>query len=512
MTKRLPLLMLLSVALVAFMAMSAFAAKSPTEKKLSPAAYEQSLIYSFPDAQTRYLTRPDKDVQDQAALGAFSPAAFPGRKIGDTWYDYQRNGSMRRMITWGTHGAPDTLLVHFSWMRLPTSDIALAREYRYDVYNAAEGIFGTETGLQNDDEYAGYCGITATNDNRAVVGGHNNPGTGVYQTQIYWDFGQGTSFFNTSARVPDATAEYCDFETGGTGGIWPAFEYVEGTDTVTHVIAQESRPGAGDAQTLYYFRKVGVGAAGTWDHPPRCIDTVADIAQDIEATDDGMVVLFWIANVQDPSDPCNGGDTCSSTNFVEAVQRDNDVYVQISNDYGVTWQPRMNITKNTYGVSGFRPYTDLSGLIDGSGVVHCVYGTGDYDAAGPTWYYRGRMFHWDNASNNTVIAVNYMYDQTDCPPHSWNLNASKMTLSECNGKFYILFTQCNDPDLGPLTDCSEEGSGPECNGELYISVSDDGGSTWDKPRNITNTHTPGCDSLGGVNGPCESEHWPSMVR
>ncbi|MCK4605803.1 MAG: hypothetical protein KAU35_00765, partial [candidate division Zixibacteria bacterium] len=50
------------------------------------------------------------------------------------------------------------------------------------------------------------------------------------------------------------------------------------------------------------------------------------------------------------------------------------------------------------------------------------------------------------------------------------------------------------------------------NGELYLAVSDDGGLTWDLPRNLTNSHTPGCDSATGVGGRCESDHWPSMAR
>jgi hypothetical protein len=530
MLKRLPLLLLLTTVLVAFAAMSLYAAKAPVEKQVSPAAYHKSLLYSFPDANDKHLTRAGdgssvemKAQQDLGAASSAVPPPFLGYHVGNTWYEYQRNGSMRRMIAANPYvfGSPDTnaFVVQFSWMYLPGDDISTSRAYKYDAFAVDE--FGNvvpslEATLQPGDEYAGYVGITARNDGAAIVGGHNNlvPPNGPYHTQIYFDFSPNSGFFNTNTRIPNATSEYCDYETGSTGAIWPAFEYVEGDDTVLHVIAQESRPAAGDPQALVYFRKVGVGSAGTWQHPPYCIDSVNDLAQDIEATDDGMVALFWIANVQDPSFNCNGGDTCSSVDFVNAVQWDNDVYVQISTNYGVSFQPRMNITKNTFGENGYRPYTDLSGLITSDGVVHCVYGTGDFDAAGPTLFLRGRFFHWDNSTNDVVIAVDYSYDQTDCNGGAWNLNASKMSLSECDGKLYILFTQFNDPEI-TLTDCSDEGAqgGAQANGELYITVSNDDGGTWDKPRNLTNTHTPGCDStVSPANDACRSEHWSSMVR
>ncbi|MEW5994677.1 MAG: hypothetical protein AB1744_09795, partial [Candidatus Zixiibacteriota bacterium] len=274
------------------------------------------------------------------------------------------------------------------------------------------------------------------------------------------------------------------------GQIWPAFEYVEGADTVTHVIARES---GGDA--LYYFRKVGVGAAGAWDHPPYCIDSVGVLAHDLEATDDGSVALFWAGDAP-------GGE-----------YPDQDLYVEISTDYGQTFAPRINVTNNPVGVSGFRPFSDLSGLISSDGVVHVVYGCGDFDASTGTLYRRGRFFHWDNSLNTITTAVAYQWDPTTCNGGAWSLNAAKMSLSECDGRMYILFTQFGDPEI-TLEDCSTESApeGAEANGDLYLTVSDDWGRTWDKPRNITNTHTPGCDTIGGINGPCESEHWSSMVR
>ncbi len=525
MRNRFSSLMFFSLALVAVLAMTAFGAIAPQEgalkSKLNP-----SLVYGFPDAQFKHLTRPGKDIETgQQALGAFVPSQSPGVVIGDTWYDYQRNGSMRRMITTGTHtGDVDTFLVHFSWMRLPSSDITIAREMRYDVFNATAGIFGQEVGLQPDDEYAGYGGVSRTPGNAAVVGCHNNlnPPEGPYHVQCYYDFGPGNSFFNTNSRIPDSTStwEGDQSEITENGGIWPAFEYVEdGSKTgYTHVIAQESDPDAGDPQAIFYFRKVGVGAAGEWTYPPYVIDTVHDLAHDLDARD-SIVALAWTANLNDPADPCNGGDTCSTSSWeglVAANQWNNDLYVQISYNYGASFQPRMNITKNVLNAPGFRPYTNLSVLIDTRGVVHVVFDASEWagnNSTSPSD--RGRFFHWDDLTNTVVTAHNFQFDQDSCSSGAWNLTASKMSVSECRDKLYLLFTQFNNPET-ELNDCAAPANPgyPDgaANGDLYLCVSEDWGSTWDKARNITNSITKGCDSALGPNGPCDNDHWSSMVR
>ncbi|KAA3635257.1 MAG: hypothetical protein DWP97_05065 [Calditrichaeota bacterium] len=93
---------------------------------------------------------------------------------------------------------------------------------------------------------------------------------------------------------------------------------------------------------------------------------------------------------------------------------------------------------------------------------------------------------------------------------------SKMQVSECDDKIYVLWTQHLDPPNGVFDDCAARADGGNgdavgaTNGELFISVSTDYGLTWDAPRNITNSFSGGCDpSNGGAD--CESDMWPSMA-
>ncbi|MFQ6002230.1 MAG: dockerin type I repeat-containing protein [Candidatus Zixiibacteriota bacterium] len=63
---------------------------------------------------------------------------------------------------------------------------------------------------------------------------------------------------------------------------------------------------------------------------------------------------------------------------------------------------------------------------------------------------------------------------------------------------YAIWAQFN------LGDESQEGW---TNGEIYGSASTNGGLTWDFPRNLTNSPTPGCTP-----GNCDSDAWPSLAE
>ncbi|MCK4301920.1 MAG: hypothetical protein KAW91_04065, partial [candidate division Zixibacteria bacterium] len=432
----------------------------------------------------------------------------PGVLVGTSWYDMQHNGSMGRMIDWG-YTADSGLIVHFSWMELTTSAF-INRKYGYNAYRAGSGTFLGEVSIQPDGEYAGYVGIDVADDNCAVVIGHNNQGAG-YQSHAYFQDVQGGAAFGTESRVPDSVAW-----SGGYIGQevnWPKFrlQEVPGHDPVLHVIAQVSGPVTADPQAIYYFRQSPAGVGGTWDYPSYVIDTVFDIAQDIVCSNtDGKVALIWIANRPNDGD-C---DTCSSNDGQEYRQFDNDLYYQLSYDYGVTFQPRVNLTKNVDGVEGYRPYTDLSALITTDNDLHIAWNDTYWPAdasSGGNIFLLGVMSHWGEnlgfdaeGRGNVVEAVNLEWKQIFCTSGAWQLNGSKMSLSECNGKLYYLYVQFNDIPAGVSDDCSFHGY---TNGELFLTVSSDSGQTWDVARNLTNTYTPNCQP-----GDCASEHWPSMAK
>ncbi|MEW5797346.1 MAG: hypothetical protein AB1772_13455, partial [Candidatus Zixiibacteriota bacterium] len=142
-----------------------------------------------------------------------------------------------------------------------------------------------------------------------------------------------------------------------------------------------------------------------------------------------------------------------------------------------------------------------------------------------TYFWGSRMLHWDDNNNeirtvkdaNWDLAQDIIADST-CTGGAWNeMSLGKPMLSECDGKFYAVFVQFQDLAHGIYNDCAAlrlttAGYRGTANGELYISVSDNGGYNWDVARNMTNTPTPWCDTGVAATLPCESDHYPSVSR
>jgi hypothetical protein len=530
MTRRITFLLILSLTLVAILAMTALAAKSPVTKRVIDPRVNRVTQYvlPYPDESPMGSSGTSGDVGSKGSLGRMSSGESPGVYIGDTWYDYQHNGSMGRMIDI-QRGSDGFQVVHMDYMRLPENN-AGTRRYVYQYYDSDPGFaaLGPIPPSQIDvsAEWAGYVGIAALGDNSACVGGHEKP-AGTFQAQFYWNYWDDLEFFGDYInRVPDSVAAY-----GGTFGqsvIWPKFRYQEtAPDTVLHVIAQVSNPNAGDPQAIYYFRKVGVKSAGEWDYPPLCIDTIYDISQDVACSKTtGKVALVWTANLVGDDGAANAGlswpDCAYNSGTSPFVQLDNDIQYMISNDQGFSWLERKNVTCNVDGEAGFRPYTDLSALITTDENLHIVWSGRVWPADATSGGFIGlncRIFHWSEDITQLRTVHNADWHQTNCNGGAWQMNVAKMSISECAGRLYVVFTQFNDIPAGIEDDCAQRGVGENsadpvgsANGEIYMCVSADSGLTWDLARNLTDSRTSGCDSATGTGGRCESDHWASMAR
>ena len=575
MIRKISYLILLSLLVAAFVAMSASAANKHVDRRVIDPSINKSLYYSFPNEHHRPTNF--NSGESAAPLGGYKSSSYtdsPGLLLGHTWYDYQRNGSMRRMVGWGQHrdedpvlGSPDSVdvfAVHFNWMRL-MPPLAADRAYAYqawvDTVSAGSSLrfAGDGSPVQSTGDWAGYVVLDVDNSNRAVLGGHYDQGNaGNFKAANWFD------------RVPVAAFYFSDLnlaanqEWDGTGTpcagqevIWPAMAYQEGDgvtanfqDTVIHIIASVSdadSPCLTAVQSFYYFRKVGAvnevgqigGIPGTWDFPPYVVDTGFTLSQDIFAShQSGKVVMGWTAARPDPGD-C---DTCSSNtgdNSLGNSQLDNDIYIQVSLDQGATWQPRINLTKRPHpdsvSVNTFWPYIDMSLLIDeDDDEIHVAWSGRFYEPDGQIGLLACRLFQWSEALGFTTVnpygdtksravirtAHNAVWDQTTCNGGSWQMNLSKMSMSQCNGKHYITFAMFNDGPNNIFNDCAARaftgGGAGAANGEIWVVVSNDGGVTWDRARNLTKSFSGGdaltaCQPPGGTTDPCEADQWASSA-
>ena len=446
-------------------------------------------------------------------LGSAARGQSPGLVIGNTWYEQQQIGPMPRTVRWSPSPQP---VMHFAWMRCPDGFPA-GRAYAYAHYNFSNSVVSPISMLVPS---GGYIDLAVTGDHRALIGGQWISSNPAVTQRFCWDSASAAGVFNTYDELPYELAIYAGDSFNASG--WPKMTYVEGPDdTVLHVLSQTRRVSLYDPVPLVYFRRVGSenDPDAYWDYPPWIVDTIQRFSHTITSTDDGRVAMAWTASI-----PCSESDpdTASGYECRPYAGFENDLYFQTSDDNGVTWNNRVNLTNyiETEGDSGhYRADLSVCPLFDSDGSLHIVWTGREWPAevtdSTPITPYRGAIFHWSETAPYIRTVHRFDWDQTICDGGFIHLNAAKATVSECNGRLYVVFVQFNDGPAGIYDDCSAPYSRawPEgaANGDLYACVSDDEGLTWDPARNLTNSRSPGCDKVGGTGGPCESDHWVSMA-
>jgi hypothetical protein len=534
MMRKLSLLLVLSL-VISVLAVSAFAAKAPVTQKANPYLLgNMAQEYSFAD---KVPSTASGAVSVSPWVPGYSKdaSAAPGVVVGLTWYEYQHNGRVPRMSGWGTDGT-NGFIAHFSWMDMPGVELS-ARSYAYNNYGTTTGFMGGgAVKIQAAEDFAGYVAARVMPDNRMTVWGHEAPAALKNQITGYDQADPILGFFSCRSRIPDAVAAAngAHFTPASAGGseeaIWPSIAYQEwGGQTYMHIAGTEAPP-ATESHAIFYFRRVGDCGSETWPTPSAVfvIDTTETLSIDIDASQtSGKVAIAWSAGTAVYGE-C---DTCSPLEPWPGLgglnQMDNDMYVQISTDAGATWQNRINITKYPgESQDAFRAYADANVLIDSDDVVHVTWPARYWPANavedGQAGLYRNRIFTWNDVVQSVRTVHDANWDQEHCTPGAWNMQACKPQMSECNGRLYVIFVQYNDAPAGRLDDCAYWGADTEiggpgldpgaANADLYVTISADGGVTWDESRNVTNTFTPLC-GVGAevVAGYCDSENWPSMA-
>ncbi|MFZ5980716.1 MAG: hypothetical protein ACOYVF_08800 [Candidatus Zixiibacteriota bacterium] len=440
------------------------------------------------------------------SLGTAGDGDTPGELIAHTWYEWQANSSYGRGIDWrGTHPQ-----IHMSYTQIFASG---GRRYSsYNVYDPVSGTWPKAADIGCPvappagaaEGRSGYTNTDARPQGGAVVACHfrlTDVETDPFATYVFYDatapavwcgFGSGSEA--PSSLEPDAGMEQ-DPEY-----IWPKLEYhVNGNDTVIYAFSCESVDNA-NLETLVMFRNVGSSLQGTWE--AHVIDTVFFVVQDVTASRiSSNVAACWMEEAE------------------EGNEGNNDIWYLVSTDMGATWNHanKVNVTNYQEEEVGYRAWLELSCLYDSNDHLHIIWNANLYNGDGLAATGRPcRLFHW--ASHTDIISTvhNAEWDPLDnCGVGGSNvLNVAKFTVSECNGRIYVLWTQFGDPENGDSTDCADPefvGSAQGANADLYISISTGlDGTLWDAARNITNTKSPDCDSSAG--NECSNEMWPTMSR
>ena len=435
--------------------------------------------------------------------------------LGTTWYDYQHNGSIGRMISLSPGGS-----LHFCWMNGLQAE-AIDRHIYYNNFGPTVGLLWPDVGYQVDlSTRAGYSTCSNFSDGHAVVAFHQMENEGdPKQTAVAYDFLEGL--------LPPFQITHIDNLPGWDPLIWPKVAVC--SQDYIHVVSCENRDG-GIWQRIAYSRSVDGGYSYT---TYSLVDTIIGSAsQDVAASPVSNKVgiaytkpIFGVTDIWPPSVD------------LRFLWFNNDVALVESED-GVNWDftHTRNITNlinpdttrwpdSTYANGDtLRAYCDVSLLYDHNDNAHTVFTTRGlwWDAslcADPDSLYfveitrdASMIWHWSEQHDTLTVVADGWYDVGDPDTElyayrgsgAWRSTVDRpsLGLDPETGYLYCVYVRCTQGD----TSGGEIPSHGWANGEIYCSVSTDGGLNWSEGTNLTNTPSPNCTP-----GNCFDEDYPSQT-
>ena len=400
----------------------------------------------------------------------------PGQRIGDTYYDAQHNSSLNRMIQLDVDKA-----VQAVWTKAWDSGHVI----RHVQYNNSDWWPPSSTdtsGVQIDPGSSirsGYITFDVLSDGRGVAFYHVRMPPGA------------PSMYFTAACAVDIIPRLGSFQQvlidtltmpplEATTVIWP-HGAVDAQDNI-HVVSSQIAPNPGDSHLVYYSRSTDDGT--NWDSWTS-FDTVYTLSYDMTTSwQSGKVCIAYTNNV--------GWAT---------GQVNNDIYYIESIDYGATWDwtAKNNIT-NFIPADTTRAYCDVNGVYDNDDSLHLVYPL-RYVVGDTSFYYASYIEHWSKATGRTVVSFDTLVGwHSTYGAGGWRMHAdhASIGIDTTTGYLYCIFAG------NPWGDTSAMGYP---NYDIFGSYSIDGGATWSKAVNMSNTSSKDCSA-----GNCDSEDYATLAE
>ena len=470
--------------------------------------------------------------------------------VGYTWYDYQHNGTIGKMIAVDSDGG-----IHITWMKGFDAQNANRKQCYNAVFDGEllsdpdEGVI-VDNSPEPPEGRAGYgCLTLLPEDDRAMVFYHvmGVEGAEGFITAMSYDFLPGIGAFE--ATYPPG---WPNIET-----VWPKGAISGGN--IAHILSSENAGENPDQiwQRIAYWRGEPLNEdfdEWDWSEPAENIDTTGAIT----ATGAGSilsdkVVLAWHHNRI-------GADLGDWDGARGAWQRNNDIRYIVSEDgdefdwendvksltkiigpdaemfeldpdeaYGDTFRPYTDVDiqfdpwdDKLYGVFATnlmweRPYVDDAGnIIDGM--------TGEHNYM---WFWAEEGGE-DGSDTITFVADGYYFNRTDnggwrsrCGGWRMNVDRGSIAFDPNNeGHIYVVFCQFpkimfvegegQDAHFVYIEPDARDTSGlGYSNAEIMVSVSTDYGITWSEAVNVTDTRWE--EENPPRPGECMSENWPSVA-
>jgi hypothetical protein len=431
--------------------------------------------------------------------------------IGTTWYDMQHTGTIGKLISLTASRG-----VHLCWMNAYEAE-AEHRHVYYNYSSPSGNIAWPDTGYRVDYyQRAGFTTLAHLSTGEAVVAYHSREvPDDPFHTKAAFDFLEGFGAFQVTPL--------------GEPAGWYELTYpkvtVCGQDLI-HIVSCElsSQPW----NRIAYARSEN----GGYDYTPFVeVDTVMNIAHDVAASPVSNTV--GIAYLR----TAFGLDNLEPYEGTDVIEMNNDVFLVESED-GVTWDfsQKRNVTgliepdtsryPDTTWANGdtLRAFWDVSLLYDCQDHAHLAFTTKGlwFDArlaAHPDSFAAVGMtrdasviWHWSEATDSITVIARGWYDvgAPGSPPESYRgagytrgtVDRPSLGLDPETGSLYCVYVRCTQGDTsrGPIP------SHGWANGEIYGTVSTDGGLNWSQGTNLTNKPSPKCWP-----NECFDDDYPSLA-
>jgi hypothetical protein len=443
-------------------------------------------------------------------------------QIGHSWYDFQKNGSMGRMIS-----VTDDGYRHFSWMFTDGPyGYGYPETFRYVDANCKDPLndyVGQVHVYGGAAKNAGYNNQAHLHDGRSVVVYHRSAGQmgdPVAASMLSMEDSLCTGEFNSFWDLPDSIP---NAPSGGLG-MWPKaamwYDAAEEKDYIHVVMTEGSLSGF---LVMLGYERCYLGSGDSLICQACVAGTTATyrLAKNTNYSDPANIIGYFDSSASITPVPmvspvsarvavaflkpaCDGsGDYLQDVCFIESMNNGDD-WVDGSN-YP---PPEYNVTNYGCGYpEDERGYCDLSACYDYNDSLHIVWSTVGF--VEPSYIQPGvsKLRHWSKEHGSRLI-TSAIWAGTDAGAR--NANIAKMSISAQDPVFhpggdsvflYTIWTQFDS------TSPPDQSDAQYTNGEIYGCASFDGGATWGPSFNLTNTNTPGC-----APGACLSEHWSSLAQ
>lgn len=384
---------------------------------------------------------------------------------GTTYYDYQHNGTCGRMID-----VDDDGMVSLVWMNGLTPEIAGPRHIYHNLWDPMNEAFLYDTiGIMVDaSSRAGYVCQTAL-------------GNGLFCFAFH-QITTGCCNAHATAAIPPVIIEpnWC-YEYGqDLEIIWPTIDAdINGN---LHMMSTNN-PFWEEPLRIFYSRGVpefdpdGFPVDIHWDEMScggfEVWDTVMTISPDVACSRHSeRCAVAWCH----PMDDLNN----------DPSRNNNEIYLRISEDGGLNWGERINVTQWTPWDMDtgdtLRCYTDVSVLFDDDDRIHIAFTTISYLIWDPypDWYYQvSKIFHWNEETGYYSLLADGWYESDhELGAYQRQVQRPCLAVEPWTGYLYCSYMK-HDPEV-----YSEDGY---LMADAFVTVSTNNGTHWAVGTNVTNT-------------------------